>query len=140
MVWFLTAKESSVRRDPNDGPDEDVVGWKHSGVRPKWKHEVLGKLVWSGSDGQILIFVYFSGSVSLCADMDSRMLLTWTRGCCWPGDPEGQSWHKKWSWLRVHKKYITFHIKSWLSYFIKLGSKNHIFPKWPHQNTSFPWI
>ena len=69
-------QKSGVRRDPNDGPNEDVVGWKHSGVRVKWKHEVLGKLLWSGSDGQILIFVFFSGSISLCVDMDSRMLLT----------------------------------------------------------------
>ena len=76
----MTAKESSVRKDPNDGPDEDVVGWKHSGVRANWKHEVLGKLVWSGSDGQILIFVFFNGSVLLCADMDSRMLLAWRPG------------------------------------------------------------
>ena len=55
MVWFLTAKESSVRRkyvDPKDKLDEDVVGWKHSEVEAKWKHEVLGKWVSSGLDGQ----------------------------------------------------------------------------------------
>ena len=49
-----------------------------------------------------------------------------------------QSWYKKCSLLRVHKKDIIFHIKSWFSDFIKLGSKKYIFVKWPHQNTSFP--
>ena len=52
----------------------------------------------------------------------------------------GQSWHKKWSQLRVHESNITFHIKIRFSYFIKLGFENQIFSKWPHQNTSFPWI
>ena len=52
-------------------------------------------------------------------------------------DPR-QSRHKICSRLRVYEKYITFHIKSWFSDFIKLGLENHIFPKWPHQNTSFP--
>ena len=37
MVWFLTAKERNVRRDPKDEPDEDLVGWKHSGVEGKMK-------------------------------------------------------------------------------------------------------
>ena len=51
---------------------------------------------------------------------------------------QGQSRHKIYSRLRVHEKYIIFHIKNWFLDFIKLGSENHIFPKWPHQNTSFP--
>ena len=53
-------------------------------------------------------------------------------------DP-GQSWRKICSRLGVHGKYVTFHIKSRFSDFIKLGSKTHIFLKCPHQNTSLPF-
>ena len=51
------------------------------------------------------------------------------------------NWRYAWkicNWLKVHEKYITFYIKSWFLDFIKLGYENHIFPKLPHQNTSFP--
>ena len=53
------------------------------------------------------------------------------------GKKKKRSRYKKSSWLRVHKKDIIFHIKSWLSNFIKLGSEKYIFSKLPHQNTSF---
>ena len=45
---------------------------------------------------------------------------------------------KKGCWLKVHETHITFHIKSCFSYFKNMGSKNHIFHKLAHQNTSFP--
>ena len=53
---------------------------------------------------------------------------------------EGQSRYKKCSQLRVHKKDIIFHIKSWFSDFIKLGSEKYVFAKWPQQNTSFSYF
>ena len=40
----------------------------------------------------------------------------------WEEKKMAQSRYKKYSQLRVHKKYIIFHIKSWFSDFIKLGS------------------
>ena len=33
--------------------------------------------------------------------------------------------------LKVHESNITFHIKIWFSYFMKLSYENYIFSEWP---------
>ena len=38
----------------------------------------------------------------------------------------------------MHETHISFHIERYFSYSINLGSKNHIFNKLVHENTTFP--
>ena len=91
------------------------------GMGIKWDREerTIDEGVFVGSSN--FDFEYSIGSLSVRADE--------AYGCCQPGYPKGQSWHKICNRLRVHEKHITFHNNSWFSYSINMGSENHIFHK-----------